>query len=491
MKLITPWVCLLLAQVALGGELSPVKGPLAVMALVTDQEQERAVEMAGAIHRKLADRVDVLPVGELRFRLGGIGPLDGDLERLRGLYNQGYMQSYRFEYRKAVANLSRALEGLEHVPPGPARWDLFVQANVYLGKSHIGLKDRDRAKQAFRAVLRTRSDMELNRKEHPPSNIKLWNETRKDLAGLPRGRLEVDSVPKGAEVLLDGVKVGETPFSGWFSHGRYHLRVRHPKTGAFDRWVEIGRTPTRLKLPLPFECTLVMDGEHPAVRLPDEKAPFLWSWLGARLGVQRLAMVQIAEVGKQHRWIVSLVDLERRRVIREGWLNPSGPEPKHQAVDAIDLADFLAGGSTRRVVQKVPPTEPPGAERKETQEATKASKSPTADEPAPAVHVSATAERPLGRTWWPYAVGGAVALGGGVAASVASDQYGTSSGYVGKDDAADTWLGVAIAGYVLAGALTLTGLILHLTYEPDEPPRQALVPSFGPDGVSLQWVGRF
>ncbi len=497
MNLIILGVCFLIAEAGLGDNGIQIHGPVAVIALVSEQDLDLAVDMAAAIQRKLAEKIDVLPVKEVRSRLGGVGPPHEDLERLRGLFQQGYLQSYKFEYQKSIDSLTKLLASLERVPDRPARWELYIKSKIFLGKSQLGLKNTDKAYRAFQAVLRTRPDLELSLKEHSPRTIEHWNEARKGLAGLPRGKLVVTTDPEGAEVFLDGVKVGETPYIGEFPRGRYSLFLWHPDAGGLSRQLVVGDQPVPKRFNLVFEGALKVGLAHPAVRIPaggDTLPPNWWMWLGARLRIRRLAVVRHARVGEHRHWIASLVDLERGRIIREGWLEPSGADPEHRAVDVIDLTDFLVSGrETKRVAVRSPSDErksspAPSGKARAGRPGTEVDPRVTGQESP--LQVDLIAVRPLSRTWWPYAIGGAAALGGGVAAHVASEKIDTR--FSSNQDVADTWLGIAIGGYVIAGALTLTGVILHLSYELDEDPTQhALVPSVGPGGVGLQWVGTF
>ncbi len=470
-------------------------GPeVGVLALLDGEGDPDLQALAGEIQIALAAGPGsvVLPVDALVERLSGGGRVDrsgADLERLRGLFQQGYLQSYSFEYEKALTSLHRVLEGLDRLAPGEARWKLWTRTKIFQGIALAGLKDEPAALRAFAAVLRVRPDYRLSRKEYAPGTIRLFDKARARLAGLPRGRLAVETEPAGARVEIDGQALGTTPFIGELPHGSYHLRLVHPESGEASRWVSIGPEPTRVRLQLLFEGALVLDGGQPAVRLPagqHQLPAHWWPWLGARLGLTRLVVVWREHRAGQARLVAALVDLERGRKLREGWIEPRGAEPDQRRQDARDLAGFvLTGRAPPRLTVQAVPSQPPAAV-------------PPIGSRVPDLPVH-FAPRPWYRTWWPYAVAGGVFLAGGLAGQLASDHYHRQSRELTTAAARDraeeleqTCFGLALSGYVLAGAAVASGLLLHFTYEPEEVfPGVEVVPTAYGGGGGVLLVGRF
>lgn len=468
---------------------------IGVLALLGGDGDSALQSLAGQVQAALASQPEaaVLPVNTLIERLSGGGRADrsgADLERLRGLFQQGYLQSYSFEYEKALTSLHRVMEGLDRLAPGEARWKLWIKTKIFQGIALAGLKDEPAAMRAFAAVLRVRPDYTLSRNEYAPRTIQLFERARARLAGLPRGRLAVETEPAGARVELDGQPLGVTPFIGELPHGSYHLQLVHPESGQASRWVSIGPRPTRIRLQLMFEGALVLDGDHPGVRLPAGQRQLpahWWPWLGARLGLTRLVVVRRDSQAGQARLVAALVDLERGRKLREGWIEPRGAEPDPRRQDARDLAGFVLTGRAppHLTVQSL---------------ASQASESlvPPIGSRVPDLPVH-FAPRPWYRTWWPYAAAGGIFLAGGLAAHLASDHYDRQSRELTTDAALSrakeleqTWFGLAISGYVLTGAAVATGVLLHFTYEPQEVfPGVEFVPTACAGGGGMLLVGRF
>jgi len=436
------WILLLPAAVL------AADAPAGVIGLVGDADRGETLKLAEAFFKILDASQDMqpLPGGEMVHRLSRGYPEKAsqqELQRLSERFQQGYLQSYSFEYRKARETLKWVLAELTHFPPIPQRWDLYVKAHIFLGIAQSGDKQEDRALQSFATVLRCRPEMQLSRKEYSPRIIRLWEKAKKRLSALPRGKLVVDSEPGGAEVYLDGKSIGTTPYIGDAYYGRYHLHVHHKVAGSASRRVDIGKEAARIHLFLAFEGALDLEGPHPLVRLPQETSqlPANWiPWLGDRLGISYLVTVRRDSDGRVE---AALVDLREGRVIRRGRGDP------------IDLAAYIVSGQAGKNVEVADVT-------------ARLPESPLVP-PLPVIYES----RPWYRKWWTFSIASAAFLIGGVTAHLLSGHYADHEALTQDDikyysNLSDTCQGLAIAGYVLAGAALVTGLVLDLTFKPRE-----------------------
>jgi hypothetical protein len=166
----------------------------------------------------------------------------------------------------------------------------------------------------------------------------------------------------------------------------------------------------------------------------------------------------------------ALVDLQQSRMIRRGWLDPGKGEP-------TELAGYIANGQAGAQVQvaKVVPQ----------QESPDSSLVP----PLPVLYRS----RPWYREWWTWSIASAAFLIGGITSHLLSGYYDDHEA-VTEDDVkyyrylSDTCQGLAIAGYALAGVALVAGLVMDLTFKPEE---VYALPVVGPDFAGLSFYCRF
>jgi hypothetical protein len=265
--------------------------------------------------------------------------------------------------------------------------------------------------------------------------------------------------------------------------------VIHPGTGGAVRWVQIEDKPARFRFRLSFEGALRLDNVHPCVRLPAGRKSLpdhWWPWLGDRLGLRFLVVVRRIEDQGRPYLTASLVDLERGRRLREASLELAGTQDDILKQAAADLSDFLITGEAA-----------PSLKVREITQASQLDPSQATQQiPELPIHY---APRPWYRSWWPYAAASGAALSLGIGSHLASDHYqreadnaATVAGKKSARDKADTWMGVAIAGYAVAGAAAVTALVIELTYKPVEIfPAVAPVVYEGHKGFGFVLVGSF
>lgn len=475
-------------------DLEPIKGPVAVVALVSDGDFENATRLADEVNKALIaeSKVQVMKVEWLANRLGenrsvGIGRVD--FERLEGLFQQGYLQSFSFEYDKALLNFRQVLEGLEKLPSTEEHWKLWIKTNVFLGIVHMGRNDPKKTIEHFTQVLRTRKSEQLKKQEYSPKVIKLWKNAQRRLKNLSKGRLSIESKPSGVKVLLDGMLWGMTPFKGRFPHGSYRLELVQSDTSYMERKIYIGPKPLDLRYQMSFEGALVLDRGHPCLRIPNDRTNLpehWWPWLGVRLNMRYLVTVQHRYDRSRSRLSAALIDLERGRQIREGWLEISDVDPIKLRKNASDLARFLITG---KAVERIEV----GTDLNTNRNGKKSTQNEQSAEADQFAH-----KRPWYRSWWPYTIAAgatlALAIGGHVAANNYQNQADDTiilqerNALLSKSNA---WTVVAVSGYVLASASVITGLIFTLSYEPTDTRQAGVDINLGLNPLGLVLWGTF
>ncbi len=492
------WVWMIQTQIAAKdkNESEPIKGPVAVIALVAGGDFEHPVRLAGEVNYALVKdgKIEVIETKSLAARLGEHGPYSlgrVDFERLEGLFQQGYLQSYSFEYQKALDTLNQVIEGLEKLPSTEEHWNLWIDTKIFQGIAYMGLGDEKAAMESFTQVLRTRPQTKLNKKKYSPKFIESWGKAKRRLAQVPRGRLSVDSDPSGVKVLLDGVVWGKTPLRARLPHGRYRLELQESDTSYMERYINVSKEPLDLRYQMAFEGALVLDRDHPCVRIPhDQKSLPMhwWPWLGARLHLRHLITVQHSLAKNRSRLSAALIDLERGRQIREGWLEISDLDTGKLKENALDLAKFLiTGQAVDRLEIRTTPTR-----------IAKDSDSFSYPQKPAEVDIELRDQRPWYRSWWPYTIAASASLVMGITGHLGASNYQSKADQANTvqereslESKSDAWTVVAISGYVLAAGCAITGAVLSLQYTPEKSQVADLEINLGMSIQGLALWGRF
>ena len=484
----TPLVAsLLFSSISFAQEIVPKSNQtVAVIALLHGNKDKDAAGMAKVLNKTLQERMNVIKTEEVFKRLQGEGEGNGNINKLKVIFKRGYKQSYSFKYKKAVKAMEQVLYGIKSVPSSKEKWNLFEQANIYRGIALVGLKKQDKAISSFLAVLKVRKDFALSAKDYSPKIIKVFEKARKRLKDLNLGMLTVKTDLPGSTVFLDGVEIGTTPLNEHIPHGGYYLEAKHMAAGSVGRSIVISNSPEKVIIEHKFENSLDLSHEHPAIRVQEigQKIPKdWWRLMGKRVGAKYLVAVRKDKINDKSKWVASLVDTDAKGVLYEGSIDSRGMAQSDMLADAEELTIFLSTGkeSDRVIMQCF------------TMEASTDGMN-MRSVPVISEIMRPRRERPMVRTWWPWAIGAAAALGGGVTANLFANDYHANAVTQSKKDLANTMTGVSIAGYTLSAALLVTGILLHFTfddYDIGSVSEQAFLPALGNNSIGFSFLGRF
>ncbi len=113
----------------------------------------------------------------------------------------------------------------------------LLMAYLYLGMSKFLRKKTKEGRDAIRAMIvldPKRASRKLSAKFFPPKIISTYEDIKQEVLANSKATLEVNSTPERARVLLDGVRVGRTPYKATgLSAGKHYVSVY--KRG-FARW---------------------------------------------------------------------------------------------------------------------------------------------------------------------------------------------------------------------------------------------------------------
>jgi len=154
--------------------------------------------------RAVADRPE--PGGELPTAAKKARRL---LERAEDLYTAA-------AFRESL----RALKRAARITADPA---LLGRIHLYMGCNHFELRKRHRAQRMFVTALSHDPALTLDSRSFKAALVRLFEETRRSL----KGTISVTADRQG-EVLMDGQRVGRTPYHGELSAGWHQVVIRDP-----------------------------------------------------------------------------------------------------------------------------------------------------------------------------------------------------------------------------------------------------------------------
>lgn len=156
----------------------------------------------------------------------------------QALYDAGKLDAAR-------KDLDAALQLYEHAIVSVKRIDAVARTLAYLGAVHWKQGRKELARGFFwrAALLATDEEVESMPETARPEVQAL----RKKAAHRPRGRLQVRTVPKGAEVLVDGESRGNAPVTVKnLASGPHYVQIRHAEAGWAGAVVDLaGRRPNK------------------------------------------------------------------------------------------------------------------------------------------------------------------------------------------------------------------------------------------------------
>lgn len=367
-----------------------------------------------------------------------------DAEEVERQLQAGLNNFYNLQLARAQELLDSAMEQLQVFPPGDTRARLTIDGWLLAVQLHREKGENRQADEAMRRILRVDPKYQLDPNYFSPSLRTDFETERRRLVQGPKLRLSVRSSPAGADVFLDGVRVGRSPFHGEFPAGAYTLEVAKAGTVSLPRKVEL-RATTQLQVDLDFEGAVLTS---PGLCITGNDESVLLSRtvkLGAVVDAEQVVLVRLERAAAGPRWVAAaLVSVERGQKLREGGLKVA---PGTNALDEMkDLVEFLITGQVTRkvvVVAEAGPPAPWSAPAGKGDAAAAADSAPVAARLDRAEAIATSAEPPAG--WRAPAMWGSA----GTSAALLA---GTGALWLSSRGDADELKGrLTPEGYLLAG----------------------------------------
>ncbi len=281
------------------------------------------------------------------------------VEELQRQVDHAQQQFYRAHYQKALGNIAAAKKEVTRLPPGSTQWGLWVSIHLIEGLVLMRTRPNELPRESFGQVLRLEPDHQLDPDYFGPSTVAKFDEVRREIRAAKRTRLLIKSNILGAEVFLDGRKVGVTPYAGSHVPGRYQLVIARGDERSLPRQIHLDGQPLEVQVDLRFEGALA------GLRIPctraasDETTRLAHAMkLGGLLEVEQVVLLRFERPSAGAAWLsATLLTVSSGERVREGGLQVPDAGITNEGIAA--LAQFVATGERREGVLAVPATKPP------------------------------------------------------------------------------------------------------------------------------------
>ncbi len=202
----------------LAGSLNAAALPeLAVVGLhVEGVDAQRARQAIATLEASLTDdgRVTVVPPAEVARRIEGRESLivgDAFLGQARGLLDEGRVLYERASPDQAIPVLEEAVRAFNAAMAYTTENRSLIEALLLLGFANLVMGEEDTARRAFGRVVLMDPSRVLDEINYAPRIVNFYADVREDVLSDGYGEIEVVTPLPGAEVYVDGRRVGLTP----------------------------------------------------------------------------------------------------------------------------------------------------------------------------------------------------------------------------------------------------------------------------------------
>ncbi|HYO59186.1 PEGA domain-containing protein [Archangium sp.] len=456
-----------------------------------------------AFYDKLAARPGENVLGAADFAERLFPRPSSSFEDLRRQLEAAQGQFYEARYAKAAQAIDEVLGQVARLPPGEARWKLYVDAQLLQAMNQRSLGKVKESDDAFRNVLRQDPQYTLDPDYYTPSTRQAFDKLRRELARAKKVKLSVKSNQSPSEVFLDGRSVGQTPLALEVPAGTYELTVQKGEAVSLPRQLPVQGEETPVLVDLAYEGTISASPFPCLASTGEDETELSYAVrLGGTLGVEEVIVVKLEGADNGPKWLAATVlNVEGGQKLREGGFKTQGLDTPAESLTA--LVDFVTTGKDQPSLVVARPDIQPPWEQPSTEQAALA---PGGDSEVPAETGSV---RPL-------RVASYVTLGAGVAALAGAglvrlsaqpeweELTNPSNEHLigGKIQSTDT-RGVqllrsvarkqnAMVGLLIgSGAALATGTVLFFLSRDEAPPPVSVGVTAGPDGAGATLSGTF
>ncbi|WP_338873125.1 PEGA domain-containing protein [Myxococcus stipitatus] len=252
---------------------------------------------------------------------------------------------YESRHGKAAQALDEVLQQIIRLPVGDARWKLFAGAQLLQGLNYRSMGRPKESDAAFRNVLRLEPTHKLDPDFFAPSVRQGFDKLRRELNTARKVTLSVRTIVPGAEVYLDGKKVGQTPLTLDVPAGTYDVTLVKDGAVSFPRQLQAHGAETPLLVDMAYEGSVTAT-PFPCLTAPDSSDERVLSYavrLGVTVGVEEVIVVRLERSSSGPKWFAATVlNVKGGQKLREGGFKTQGLDAPAEALSA--LVDFVTTG---------------------------------------------------------------------------------------------------------------------------------------------------
>lgn len=255
------------------------------------------------------------------------------------------------QYSQSIRLLEKTREALHANPALVATdqglRDSLYQALLYLAHAHLRLKQTDQARRQITAVLRGFPKRPLSTARYGPELVSLYQQVRRDMSRLPRGRLVIKSQPAGSMVFLNERYVGMSPITVQDLYpGSYRVYLQRPDQRGRVHLVQLFGKDRDLSLDMRLDKVLDTKGRVSLVYADEagRKAQQIAhaSTLARRMNAARVILLEQLVLEGERALGATLVEAAKGTTLRSARVSllPAGEAPARVA----RLARFISTG---------------------------------------------------------------------------------------------------------------------------------------------------
>ncbi|MCP5468590.1 MAG: PEGA domain-containing protein [Deltaproteobacteria bacterium] len=233
-----------------------------------------------------------------------------------------------FAYKEAIGLLENTIEAFYNKESLKKQKFSLRDAYVILGNVYSADSNKRKAIQSFKEAVRLDPNYQIDPIVYPPDTVSYFNKAQQEYSKEHHPiKLEISTSPSDAEIYINGVNKGHSPLSiENFSQGTHFILAKKAEYEPVAIKIQLGGdAKEKIDLKKKVQPQIALYGLKVAQLKNIPELVRLGSSLGEELGVQKVVLVSVEELGWHHRITTRMIDIKYRA------------SHKHNSVEVLDL----------------------------------------------------------------------------------------------------------------------------------------------------------